>query len=203
MARNPAKASFEFMYPEEYYTVQGAENSFRLGTKDDMAAMRAEYTRMRDVAQKRIKRLEKQFPDSKAYQAHSKGFAKLKELDPRDLPKAFAELAKFVKAKTSTVSGQKEVKAKTISTWQKQGIDLNPKNYDKTIKVLEEMRKQKLVYGSEKAVELADRMLELDDQQTNQWLEYLSILINHTDQLGEIPTAAGTDINQISKELGW
>ena len=189
--------SFKFWYDEKWYTVQGAETMARVGTKDDMATMRAEYTRMRDVAQKRIKRLGKQFPESKAYQSHAKGFAKLKELDPRDFPKAFAELAKFVKAKGSTVTGQKQIKEKTIKTWQDQGLNLNQKNYDKTIKILEEMRKQKIVYGSDKAVELADSMLDLDDQQTNEWLDHLETLLQHTDELQEIPDVSGYSFDEI------
>ena len=194
--------SFKFWYDEKWYTVQGAETMARVGTKDDMATMRAEYTRMRDVAQKRIKRLGKQFPESKAYQSHSKGFPKLKELDPRDFAKAFSELAKFVRAKGSTVTGQKEIKNKTIKTWQDQGLNLNQKNYDKTIKILEEMRKQKIVYGSDKAVELADSMLDLDDQQTNQWLDHLETLLQHTDELQEIPDVSGYSFDEILDMLG-
>ena len=202
MARNVTAPSFQFWYDEKWYTVQGAETMARVGTKDDMATMRAEYTRMRDVAQKRIKRLGKQFPESKAYQSHKQGFAKLKELDPRDFPKAFAELAKFVRAKGSTVTGQKQIKEKTIKTWQDQGLNLNSKNYDKTIKILEEMRKQKIVYGSDKAVELADSMLDLDDQQTNEWLDHLDTLLQHTDELQEIPDLAGYDFDEILDMLG-
>ena len=194
--------SFKFWYDEKWYTVQGAETMARVGTKDDMVTMRAEYTRMRDVAQKRIKRLGKQFPESKAYQSHKQGFAKLKELDPRDFPKAFAELAKFVRAKGSTVTGQKQIKEKTIKTWQDQGLNLNSKNYDKTIKILEEMRKQKIVYGSDKAVELADSMLDLNDQQTNEWLDHLDTLLQHTDELQEIPDVAGYDFDEILEMLG-
>ena len=202
MGRNVTAPSFQFWYDEKWYTVQGAETMARLGTKDDLTTMRAEYTRMRDVAQKRIKRLGKQFPESKAYQTHKEGFAKLKDLDPRDFPKAFSELAKFVKAKGSTVTGQKQIKEKTIKTWQDQGLNLNQKNYDKTIKILEEMRKQKIVYGSDKAVELADSMLDLDDQQTNEWLDHLDTLLQHTDELQEIPDVAGYSFDEILDMLG-
>ena len=199
--------SFKFWFDEKFYTVQGAETMARLGTKDDLSTMRSEYTRMRDVAQKRLKRLAKQFPDSKAVQSHPQGFPKLKTLDPRDFPKAFAELAKFVKAKGSTVTGQKQIKEKTIKTWQNQGLNLNQKNYDKTIKVLEEMRRQKIVYGSDKAVELADSMLDLDDQQTNDWLDHLDTLLQHTDELDVIDEFTGSgnymDMDEIIKELGW
>lgn len=194
--------SFQFWFEEKWYTVQGAGTMARLGTKDDLSAMRSEYTRMRDVAQKRLKRLEKTFPESKAVQSHPKGFPKLKDLDPRDFPKAFAELAKFVKAKGSTVTGQKQIRDKTIKTWQDQGLNLNQKNYDKVIKILEEMRRQKIVYGSDKAVELADSMLGLDDQQTNDWLDHLDYLLQNTEELQEIPDLAGYDFDEILDMLG-
>ena len=194
--------SFKFWFDEKWYTVQGAETMTRLGSINDIATMRAEYTRMRDVAQKRIKRLGKQFPESKAYQSHAKGFPKLKELDPRDFAKAFSELAKFIKAKGSTVTGQKEIKNKTIKTWQDQGLNLNNKNYDKTIRILEEMRKQKIVYGSDKAVELAESMMDLDDQQTNDWLDHLEQLLQNTDELKEIPEVSGYSFDEIIKMIG-
>ena len=194
--------NFQFVFEEKWYTVQGAETMARMGTKDDLSTMRSEYTRMRDVAQKRLKRLEKAFPDSKAVETHPQGFKKLKDLDPRDFPKAFAELAKFVKAKGSTVTGQKQIKEKTIKTWQDQGLNLNPKNYDKAIKILEEMRRQKIVYGSDKVVELAESMMDLDDQQTNEWLDHLDYLLQHTDELQDIPDLAGYDFDEIQDLLG-
>lgn len=197
--------SFKFWFDEKYYTVQGAETMARLGTKDDINTMRSEYTRMRDTAQKRLKRLAEQFPESQAVKSHPQGFPKLKDIDPRDFPKAFSELAKFVKAKGSTVTGQKQIKEKTIKTWQDQGLNLNQKNYDKVIKILEEMRRQKIVYGSDKAVELADSMIGLDDQQTNAWLDHLDILLRHTDdleELREIRELRGFDFDEILKLLG-
>lgn len=208
--------SFKFWFDEKWYSVQGAETMAKLGTKDDMSAMRSEYTRMRDAAQKRVARLQKLFPESVGAQhrydtgkkdkegkpIYKSGFQTLKNLDPRDFPKAFAELAKFVKAKGSTVTGQKQIKEKTIKTWQDQGLNLNQRNYDKVIKILEEMRRQKIVYGSDKAVELADSMLGLDDQQTNEWLDHLDTLLQHTDELQEIPNLQGYDFDEILDMLG-
>ena len=208
--------SFKFWFDEKYYTAQGAETMARMGTRDVLATMRAEYTRMRDVAQKRVTRLQKMFPDSvgakhrydtgktdkKGNPIYKSGFPTLKTLDPRDFPKAFAELTKFVKAKGSTVTGQKQIKEKTIKTWQDQGLNLNQKNYDKTIKILEEMRRRKIVYGSDKAVELAESMLDLDDQQTNEWLDHLDYLLQHTKELQEIPELRGYDFDEIRDMIG-
>lgn len=194
------------------YTVSEAESMFR----ENPSAMRKEYSRMRDIAQKRVERLSKQFSesvgakhtyntgkvDSKGNPIYKKGFATLNTLDPRDLPKAFSELSKFIGAKGSTVIGQKQIKEKTIKTWQDQGLNLNSKNYDKVIKILEEMRRRKIVYGSDKAVELADSMIDFDDQQTNEWLDHLDYLLQHTEELQEIPELRGYDFDEIRDMIG-
>lgn len=194
--------SFKFWYDEKWYTVQGAETMARVGTKDDMSTMRSEYTRMRDTAQKRLHRLAKQFPESKAVESHPKGFPKLKDLDPRDFPKAFSELAKFLRAKGSTVTGQRQIKEKTIKTWQDQGLPVNEKNYQAVIKVLEEARKNKLVYGSDKMVEFAETMMERSSLEQEMWLAHLDELLPRIDDIQEIPDLKGYDFDEILEMLG-
>ena len=181
------------------YTVSEAEQMLR----ENLSGMKSEYSRMRDIAEKRLKRLEtSEFSNVRAVTEHPSGFKKLRDLDIRDLPKAFSELSKFVGAKGSSVTGQKQIRDKTIRTWQEQGLNLNKKNYDKTIKILEEMRRRKIVYGSDKAVELADSMLDLDDQQTNEWLDHLDYLLQHTEELQEIPELRGYDFDEIRDMIG-
>ena len=193
--------------------------------RNNLSAMRKEYTRMRDIAQKRIKRLQKsEFRETQAVQTHSytswkykvnpetgkkekvkftqHGFQELKNIAHADFAKAFSELSKFVNAKGSTVTGQRQIKEKTIKTWQDQGLNLNQKNYDKVIKILEEMRRRKIVYGSDKAVELAESMIDLDDQQTNEWLDHLDYLLKHTEELQEIPELRGYDFDEIRDMIG-
>lgn len=193
--------------------------------RDNLAAMRKEYTRMRDIAQKRIKRLEQsEFRETQAVQSHSyeswkykvnpetgkkeketftqHGFQELKNIAPEDFAKAFSELSKFVNAKGSSVTGQKQIREKTIKTWQDQGLNLNQKNYNKVIRILEEMRRRKIVYGSDKAVELAESMIDFDDQQTNEWLDHLDYLLQHTEELQEIPELHGYDFDEIREMIG-
>lgn len=206
MAANPSQPSFEFAYDTVWYTVQGAETWLRTATKQDLKEMRAEYTRMRDTAQKRIKRLGKEFPESKVYQEHRQGFKKLKDMDKRDFAKAFADLAKFLKAKSSTVTGQKQIKQKTIKTWQDQGLDLTDKNYKQAIDILEQMRSQKLVYGSDSVVDLANEMVKLEDpNQKGEWLDNLAKLLPHADEIGDALSEyeEGTSISEIIDDMGW
>lgn len=206
MARSN-EARFDFWYDDKWYTVQGAETMMKLGTKDDLATMRSEYTRMRDTAQKRLKRLQEKFPQSKAYQYHQYGFKKLKELDPRDFPKAFAELAKFLKAKGSTVSGQKSIKQKTMKTWQEQGLNLNESNYDRVIRLLEEMRKQKVIYGSDKLIEFTESVMDLSDSQVDDMLSRLDTVFGHLDDITDavdlMKTGDFVSFEEVVEQLGW
>ena len=182
-------AGFKFNYDEGWYTEQGAKS---LSEKE----LRKEYTRMRDVAQKRIGRLSQEYSESKAYSEHRKGFRKLAEIDSRDLPKAFSEIAKFVRAKTSTVSGQRAAQAKTTSTLNKAvgaGSDkgdgsvqagVTKENYWRTIKILNRVRKLKLakIYGSDKIVELAETTLGLDNDQFDKVLDKLELFLDATEE---------------------
>lgn len=182
------------------YTVDEAEKFYR----EHPDIVRKQYSDMRHNAQKRLNRLsESEFSGSKAYTSHRSGFKKLKDIDPRDLPKAFSELSKFMEAKASSLSGQRSIRQKTIQKWQEQGLNLNNKNYARTMQIMEEMRNRKIIYGSDKAVELADRMLELDEKETEAWLEHLESLLQHTEELEDIPEDTGEDIDEIIKELGW
>lgn len=208
--------SFKFWFDEKWYTVQGAETMINTGTKDDLATMRSEYTRMRDTAQKRVARLQKMYPDSvgakRIYDTGKKdaegnpiyksGFATLKSLNPKDFAKAFADLAKFLRAKGSTVTGQKHIKEKTLKTWQDQGLPVNESNYQTVIKVLEEARKQKLVYGSDKIVEFAETMLERSSLEQEMWLAHLDDLLPRIDEIRAIPVLEGYDFDEILELLG-
>ena len=198
---------FEYSYPEEWYTVQGAETAYRTGTKSDIETMHREYTKMRDVAQKRLQRLENEFSWTKTYQNHKEGFAKLSDIDPRNFPKAFSDLAKFVKAKSSSASGQREIRRKTINTWQNQGIDLNLRNYNTVMDILETMRKRKMgkIYGSDKVVELADTMLEYDMSLTGDLLKNLGTLLEHSDEAEQVfeNVSDSAEIDEVISLLGW
>ena len=119
-----------------------------------------------------------------------------------DLPKAFSELKKFLGARQSTISGQESIKQKTIETWQRQGLNLNESNYDMTIKVLEGMRKNKIVYGSDKALALGEMLSKLSNRQANSWLKRLPQLLPYADRLQEIPTVRGMSFDNVIKALG-
>ena len=165
--------SFQMGFSNEYkYSVPALESVYRRGNKTDWKEIRAEYTRMRDAAQKRLKRLDKsEFSESKAALMHPFGFPKLKEIDERDLPKAMNELYRFLRASTSTVYGQREVKERIVNKFNnagfaKEGYDLrDQKNYEVFINVMERVRKLKITYGSDYAREFTEMIMKLPPRQ--------------------------------------
>lgn len=206
MARKASDPSFQFWFDEKYYTVQGAK-SMLSGTSDDIATLRSEYTRMRDTAQKRIQRLGESFPESKAYTQHQTGFPKLKDISLQDLPYAFSELSKFIRAKTSTVTGQRIAQEKTMATLNKaigastpsadededeeeeagtaKQAGVTKENYWRVIKILERARKNKATYGSDKIVTLAEETLGLSKRQFKVVLNNLDKIAPNADDFQE------------------
>ena len=199
-----AKASFEFKFKPHYYTTQGAETLAR----KDMKALRSEYTRMRDVAQKRIQRLGEEYQWTSSFQSNKGGIPKLSEIDPRDLGKAFKELASFVKWGGSTVSGQRSIQRKTQETLSKAVGEkgaVNPSNYKRVIQILNEARKMKLIYGSDKIVDLANSTMELSQKSFNQVLDHLGTFLEHSDEVEEAFEEYGepVDMEEFIQEIGW
>lgn len=72
--------------------------------------LRAEYRRLRDIAQKRLMRLKKKYPDNYVLDYHPTGFKKLEEIKSKsDLRLALADVSKFVNLPSTTLKGQKRI----------------------------------------------------------------------------------------------
>ncbi len=221
MAKRIRGSRFNFNLPEQQYTTQALENYMHMATRDDMVALRAEYTRMRDTAQKRIKRIQEAgFGFSKYIQERPEGFPKLKDIDQRDLPQAMNELYKFLSARTSTLAGQRATMEKTIKTFQKSGVTITPAEYPFFIQTLEKLRKSKVknMYDSNriKAVTTAALSINKDENDFNNKLfisnkARLRKLLNHANELDKLTTAINkhegkfTAVNMDSyiKSFGW
>lgn len=109
--------------------------------------IRAEYTRLRDIAQKRIKRLgESEWRSSETYQRYKGGFPKLSEIPNRtNLSYELARLSRFVSAKTTTVSGLKHQRTEQLKSLKKHGYDfVNKENIDKFGQFMEDFRNKEL-----------------------------------------------------------
>lgn len=208
------KRTHNFKGDDPDYTVSTLQNRINKDPSIERE-VRAEYTRLRDIAQKRVKRMGKsEFSKSETFQQYGQGFKKLKDLDKSQLATALHDIQKFVSSKKSTLKGQREAQRKTIETLKESGIDVNKKNYWAFWSVMHEMRSRKVLYGSDKAVELADALLERDmmsntsaDRNALKAMEDSTFtkLLENSSQLDTIPEGINTteEMSDYIKELGW
>lgn len=103
--------------------------------------LRKHYTELRDIAEKRAKRVEKQIDKlEKEYgRVETEHFSKLKDIKSKnDLVKEFSQLSRYVNKKTSSISGMKERKQQQIQYWQENEFPfVNSSNYGAFIKFLQ------------------------------------------------------------------
>lgn len=105
MATGAAKARATLKYSPELYTPYALESW-------PASQMHKEYTRLRDIAQKRLKRIS-QDPisgTSDVYKEFAAGFPTIKAMrgDRKALEQSLADVARFVRTKESTVGGARE-----------------------------------------------------------------------------------------------
>ena len=115
--------------------------------QENRAAVRKEYTRLRDISQKRLKRLKAVgLDDTQAYLRNYKHYPKLKDIkSDSELAARLSDLARFITAKGSTVAGQKDIMKKSLSTLHDTGYTfVNEGNFRDFGKFMEEYRNQML-----------------------------------------------------------
>ena len=143
-------------YEKSWYIPINIRNQVSAGNE---AQIRKEYTRLRDIAQKRFKRLKAGgYGDTQIYLQNVRKFKELKDIkSTNELAQRLSDIARFVSAKGSTVSGQKSIMKKSLKTLHSHGYDfVNEGNYKKFGKFMEEYRDQLLdmTYDSGDAVEV-------------------------------------------------
>lgn len=152
--------------------------------QENRAAVRKEYTRLRDISQKRLKRLKAAgLADTQAYLRNYKHYPKLKDIkSDSELAARLSDLARFITAKGSTVSGQKDIMKKSLSTLHETGYTfVNEGNFRDFGKFMEEYRNQMLdmSYDSGDAADLYGVVIkhQLDPEKVKVdfefWLENL------------------------------
>ena len=194
------------------YTVDEAKERIRRNPSE----ARREYTRLRDIAQKRIQRMKgTEFERTKAYKEHSEGFMKLKDIDPRDLDKALSEVSKFVGARGSSFIGQRKMQTKTMNTLNKaigakRGTGVTRQNYWRVIDILDRARKLNRTYGSDKVVELANATMQLTEDEFDEVLDHLESMLEHSDEVEDklsgykvVHEVDSVEIDKFLEEVGW
>ena len=128
---------------DEYYP-------YRLEQLDERA-LRKEYSRLREIANSRLKRLlASEYKETDIAKEYAGGFAILAEV--KDLPRELTRLARFVASERTSVTGLKRIDRQTIETLQEHGYTfVNAKNVRQFGAFMEEMRQAGLskLYSSE------------------------------------------------------
>lgn len=111
------------------------------------ADLRKEYSRLRKVANERINRLKKAgFGGSKEVEYNAGVYVPLKEVGSRrELMLLTSQVSKFLAAKRSTVTGQRETIRRSVATWNRKGVNVTAANYGKFVDLLTTL---KSVYGT-------------------------------------------------------
>lgn len=128
---------------DEYYP-------YRLEQIDERA-LRKEYSRLREIANRRLQRLlASEYKETDLAKEYAGGFAILADVE--DLPRELTVLARFVASERTSVTGLKRIDKQTVETLQEHGYDfVNTKNVRQFGAFMEEMRQAGLskLYSSE------------------------------------------------------
>lgn len=152
----PASKHAKLTFPESSYYPDILQTAY------SEKELRDEYTRLRDIAQKRIKRLAAKFPDSATYQKWKDGVPKLRDLKTEsDVAYGLSELASFVGSKASTLTGQKTIRSQAQDTIDKinrhYGLNLTQGNaFDRYTRVMNAQVANNIekIFNSNRAVAL-------------------------------------------------
>ena len=152
--------------------------------------LRKEYTRLRDIGQKRIKRLlESEYKDSETARIWKKGIPKLADLESSDIPFALAELHGFISSPYSTIRGQnakrKEIRTRLESHYH--GLNLQGKKLQQffdfmNMKTTQELEK---IYGSDRVVLLyrEAQKKKLDISAITETVEQFNFFLDNLENL--------------------
>ena len=143
-------------YSPEWYTPRNLE-------RVDPKEVRREYTRLRDIAQKRLKRIEEaskgaiDWTRTEIYKTYRNGVPKLSDVSKEHLPYELSKLARWVESDYSRIGYLKKRIKSSIKKIHERGYTfINERNILDFTAFMEEYRRQKLdhIYGSPDAVEL-------------------------------------------------
>lgn len=125
----------------------------------DRAAIRADYSSMRKLANQRLKRFEgTQWEKSAIYKFNKNRFKRLDQVkNPEELAHLLVEVKDFLENPLSTVTGQQRRVKDTVTTLQEQGFTfVNTKNFSDFAMFMDRMRALNLasIYDSEQSAEV-------------------------------------------------
>ena len=189
----PARGKLK--YEADFYQPSSIRNYIKEGGKEAEAAVRKEYTRLRDISQKRLKRMgSTMWADTQTYKRNVNHYPKLKDIQSTsELAARLSDLSRYIETQTSTVSGMERQMKKSLATLHKSGYGfVNRENYLSFGKFMEEYRLQKLdeIYDSGDAAETFDALEKhrVDPEKVKEDFEFW---LANMELLKDLPTGKG------------
>lgn len=182
----------------------------------DIGAMRREYSKMRDIAQKRIKRLKKS-EFTITFEAYAEGVPKLSEFTDKKhgirekgaFATELSRLSRFLASPGSSVQGRIKMRKESIKSLHKSGYTfVNEKNYKKFAAFMERYRALKLdsIYDSDEVLEEYFAVGEKKGVDPNELLDEFAEWVNSQGGLEEYAknnkAPGGTSSAELKKLLG-
>lgn len=156
--------------------------------------IRAEYSRLRDIAQKRLQRLGRSEPDSYAYRENVGAYAPARGLTTAQIVDLLPDLARFITARAGSVSGIRAIRRQTLQTLHERGYDfVNARNLREFGEYMEDWRSRRELHsiGSVEAAEFygwaSEHKVDVDRIRADfaGWLSKREELKNYTRQQNE------------------
>lgn len=125
----------------------------------DRAAIRADYSQMRKLANKRLKRFEgTEWEKSATYKFNKNRFKKLDSIkSAEELASLLVEVKEFLESPRGSVTGQKRIRREAISTLHERGFTfVNTSNFAQFTQFMQRMRSLGLskVYDSDQSADI-------------------------------------------------
>lgn len=141
-------------YPDEYYYPEALKSGVLTS-----AEMRKEYSYLRSIANKRLEHFKgSEFEHHQTYLINRNRFVPLSQIkDERELIHRLYEVKKFTTARTSSVTGLRDIQRQALETARERGYTfLNKSNIQAFGHFMEEARAKGYakIYGSERIAEL-------------------------------------------------
>ena len=148
-------------YPFAQYTVYAN----RIGAGIPETEIRKEYTRLRDILQKRIKTIQKsEFAGQGIAGQFPQGLPKLAEIRMEDLPYLLQQAATAINSSAGSLKGLRHRRSETIKSLQERGYtNIDETNISSFARFMEEARERGLdrVYGSDTIATLYDTTIAI------------------------------------------
>ena len=129
---------------------------------------RKEYSRLRNIVVKRLKRIRETEPEAKVLERWTpETFKSLKEIkDIRELSHLLSDVAYLVNAKTASLTGRKEITQETIESLKQYGVNIDKselKDFGFFMELIRDFSRDR-IYDSERAAELFNEYHEIADE---------------------------------------